>query len=121
LRRAHHFDPDAQPNGGHVTGRVRVRRLCPPYELCTDSDQIPHGGETTRCAKPRDQIEECIGRGLRNALINAGSHGPIQAVERQKLEHGNNKRSEGFSKIMLVQADTSIQHLNDSRQRAQNL
>ena len=33
MRRAHHFDPDAQTNGGHVTGRVRVRRLCPPYEL----------------------------------------------------------------------------------------
>jgi hypothetical protein len=33
LRHAHHFDPDARLNGGHATGRVRVRRLCPPYEL----------------------------------------------------------------------------------------
>jgi hypothetical protein len=24
--------PDARPDGGHATGRVRVRRLCPPYE-----------------------------------------------------------------------------------------
>jgi hypothetical protein len=72
-------------------------------------------------AKPRHQITERIGRGLRNALVDAGSHGPIQEVERQKLEHGNNKRSDGFPKIMLVQADTSIQHLYDSRQRAQDL
>jgi hypothetical protein len=33
LRRAHHFQSDARPNGGHATGRVRVRCLCPPYEL----------------------------------------------------------------------------------------
>jgi hypothetical protein len=56
-----------------------------------------------------------------NALIDAGSHGPIQEVERQKLEHGNNKRSDGFPKIMLVQADASVQHLYNSRQRAQDL
>ena len=61
-------------------------------------------------AKPGHQITERIGRGLRNALIDAGSHGPIQEVERQKLEHGNHKRSDGFPKIMLVQADTSVQH-----------
>jgi hypothetical protein len=58
---------------------------------------------------------------LRNALINAGLHGPIQEVERQKLEHGNNKRSDGFPKIMLVQANASVQHLYDTRQRAQDL
>ena len=74
-----------------------------------------------KSAKPRHQIKEHIGRGLRNALINAGSHGPIQKVERPKLEHGNKKRSDGFPKIMLVQADTSVQHLYDSRQRAQDL
>jgi hypothetical protein len=31
LRRAHHYIPDAGLIGGHATGRVRVRPLCPPY------------------------------------------------------------------------------------------
>jgi hypothetical protein len=70
---------------------------------------------------PDIKLKRCIARGLRNALIDAGARGPIQEVERQKLEHGNNKRSDGFPKIMLVQADTSVQHLYDSRHRAQDL
>jgi hypothetical protein len=104
------------------TSQVWSVRPCvwPSSAVHTSADERQPSA-SLKGAKPRHQTKERIGRGLRNALINAGLHGPIQEVERQKLEHGNNKRSDGFPKIMLVQADTSVENLYDTRQRAQDL
>jgi len=96
-------------------GRPRHFRFPP------DSDRTADNAACLKVPNPDIKLKSRIGRGLRNSLINTGSRGPIQEVERQKLEHGNKKRSDGFPKIMLVQADTSVQHLYDSRQRAQDL
>src|SRR3954454_13040684 len=47
------FDPDAALNGGHAAGRVRVRRLCPPYE--------PRAGLTIVCKSETAPVKGPLG------------------------------------------------------------